>query len=134
MRNKDQIGGNLYMSKRCIKYGAELEDQAIFCDECGAKQETITSKPEEGTGEPLIPTQPNGQKNSMKQSGMGIVSFVLGIISVMTFGAFFLPEILGIIFGILGRQDKTKKIGMATAGFVLSLLSVVMWLFLLGTV
>lgn len=52
------------MSKRCIKCGAELEDQAIFCDECGAKQETITSKPEEGTGEPLIPTQPNGQKTA----------------------------------------------------------------------
>jgi Predicted membrane-bound mannosyltransferase len=126
MRDKDQIGGNLYMSKLCIKCGAELEDQAIFCDECGAKQETITNKSEE----PLTQRQLNEQKNNMKQSGMGIVSFILGIISVMTFGVFFLPEILGIIFGILGRQDKTKKTGMATTGFVLSLLAVVMWLFL----
>ena len=126
MRDKDQIGGNLYMSKLCIKCGAELEDQAIFCDECGAKQKTITNKSEE----PLTQRQLNEQKNNMKQSGMGIVSFILGIISVMTFGVFFLPEILGIIFGILGRQDKTKKTGMATTGFVLSLLAVVMWLFL----
>ncbi len=87
MRDKDQIGGNLYMSKLCIKCGAELEDQAIFCDECGAKQETITNKSEE----PLTQRQLNEQKNNMKQSGMGIVSFILGIISVMTFGVFFLP-------------------------------------------
>ena len=26
------------MSKRCVKCGVELEDSAIFCDECGEKQ------------------------------------------------------------------------------------------------
>ena len=27
------------MSKKCIYCGAELEDDALFCDECGKKQE-----------------------------------------------------------------------------------------------
>ena len=26
------------MSKWCVECGAELEDDAIFCDECGSKQ------------------------------------------------------------------------------------------------
>ena len=26
------------MSKKCIKCGAELDDIAVFCDECGTKQ------------------------------------------------------------------------------------------------
>ena len=28
------------MSKKCMKCGAELEDNAFFCDECGAQQAT----------------------------------------------------------------------------------------------
>ena len=27
------------MSKKCIKCGAELEENAVFCDECGMKQD-----------------------------------------------------------------------------------------------
>ena len=26
------------MSKKCISCGVELEDEAVFCDECGAQQ------------------------------------------------------------------------------------------------
>lgn len=29
------------MSKKCIYCGAELEDDALFCDECGKKQELV---------------------------------------------------------------------------------------------
>ncbi len=29
------------MSKKCVYCGAELEDDAIFCDECGKKQELV---------------------------------------------------------------------------------------------
>lgn len=29
------------MSKKCIYCGAELEDDALFCDECGKKQESV---------------------------------------------------------------------------------------------
>ena len=29
---------SMTMSKKCIQCGAELEDEAMFCDECGAKQ------------------------------------------------------------------------------------------------
>ena len=33
------------MSKKCIYCGAELEDDALFCDECGKKQE-LAKEPE----------------------------------------------------------------------------------------
>lgn len=31
------------MSKFCMKCGAMLEDDAVFCDECGARQENQVS-------------------------------------------------------------------------------------------
>lgn len=37
------------MSKKCIYCGAELEDDALFCDECGKKQELAKIKPIKGT-------------------------------------------------------------------------------------
>lgn len=30
------------MAKKCISCGAELEDDVMFCDKCGAKQEVVT--------------------------------------------------------------------------------------------
>lgn len=113
------------MSKICIKCGTELEDNAIFCDECGVKQTPIENK----TVEPTRPIQAqSGVKDTKKkQSGMGIASFILGLLGVLTFGVLYVPEILGIIFGILGRRDTTKKTGLATAGLVLSFLAAAMW-------
>lgn len=32
------------MSKRCIECGAELEEKAMFCDECGAKQDSLEAE------------------------------------------------------------------------------------------
>lgn len=109
------------MSKICIKCGAELEDDAIFCDECGTR---LASEPRDGADVHLNQGGSSNAETKKKQSVMGIVSFIMGIIGVLTLGTLYLPEILG----ILGRRDKTKKIGMATAGLVLSLIAAAMWL------
>lgn len=119
------------MSKICIKCGAELEDDAIFCDECGEKQIIEQPKVEQ--------IQENQQKKinisvdvneKQKHSGFGIASLILGILSIITLGGLFIPEILGIIFGIIGIRDKTKKHGLAIAGLVTSIIGLIILILL----
>lgn len=118
------------MSKFCVKCGAELEDHAAFCDDCGAQQ--VTSNP------PPIPEQgyqpsmhTSSPENTAKHSGFGITALVLGIISFLTIGILIIPEILGIIFGIIGLLDKPKKTSLAIAGLVLSIFSILLFILFL---
>jgi len=57
---------------------------------------------------------------------MNIASFVLGLVSILGGSLLcFVPPILGIIFGILGRKEPENK-GLGTAGIVLSAISLVL--------
>ena len=65
---------------------------------------------------------------------MAVASLVLGIVSIMIgvfFGSFGLVGgvigIVGIILGVQGKKDPAKK-GMATAGFVCSIIGTVLCL------
>lgn len=122
------------MSKKCVNCGTELEEGAVFCDECGTQQ--IVSKSSEGNN--IQAAQKNFQQNvvsqstaQMKNSGMGIASFVLGIVSICTFGCLFIPEILVIIFGIMAICDKNTKHGLAIGGLVMSVIAALVVLLLL---
>lgn len=128
------------MSKVCKQCGSELEDNALFCDECGARVE-IENKQEEinvqvttqatenqniGVAQQKVndsvvkqPTQ--SQNETKKQSGLGIVGFIFGILSFLSCGVFYIPEILGIVFCCVALSDKTKKHGLAVAGLILSI-------------
>lgn len=64
----------------------------------------------------------------MTNSGMGIASLVLGITSLTGLGAVFIPSILGLIFGIVGKRDKQHKTELATVGIVLSVISIILWI------
>ncbi len=112
------------MSKYCIKCGAELEDNAMFCDDCGAQQ-MMQSAPIKEVASNQVKMS-NADNKKMKESGYGIASLVLGIISVLTLGALFLPELLGIIFGICGLRDKSKKTSLALTGLILSIVATVL--------
>ena len=116
------------MSKKCVNCGAELEDGAVFCDECGIQQTVLQTFGVNG----VQSVQNNLQQNivsqsasatQMKNSGMGIASFVLGIVSICTFGCLFVPEILGIIFGIMAICNKNVKHGLAIGGLVMSVIA-----------
>lgn len=117
------------MSKTCIKCGAELEENAIFCDECGARQTAATDGAADASDISSNKEKSEEYENKEKSQALGTISFVMGIFSIVTLGAFYLPVILGLICGILGRQDKTKNHGLATAGFVLSLIAAAMIVF-----
>lgn len=109
------------MGKKCIQCGAELENEAMFCDECGAPQ-TVEKGKSVGI-----------QKESveLKSSGMAIVSCICGVISICTFGILFVPEILGIVFGIISLKTKNVKHGLDTAGLVLSIVAIIIFVLLM---
>lgn len=112
------------MSKFCSKCGTELEDNAVFCDECGAKQVEEQVAYSQQTQVQLN----NGNdviENKKQQSGFGIASFIFGILSIVTLGTFCFPEIIGIVFGITALKDKTKKHGLAKAGLIMSIIATV---------
>ena len=128
------------MSKYCMKCGAKLNDDAAFCDECGAKQINFSndtaSKSNTGSHSDMnVEKQfsyiPKEIPKPQQHSGFGIVSFIFGIVSIITAGAFVIPEIIGLVFGYLGTRDASKKQGLGKAGMILSILSIVILLVIL---
>ena len=67
----------------------------------------------------------------MKQSGFGIASLVLGIVSILLacVGVGIFPAILGFIFAIIGLISKNRKHGTAIAGLICSIVGAVFFLF-----
>ena len=68
-----------------------------------------------------------------QQSGLGVASLVLGIIALLTSCIFIgiLPAILSLIFSIITLCQKRYKKGMAIAGLVLSICSMILLILLL---
>lgn len=146
------------MSKKCIQCGAELEDNAFFCDECGVQQATPKSTPSSTQGQVLqgnvkfpstnqivqgveggvnrTPVNSGAQTANLspdmiKNSAVGIASFVLGIIAICTFGLFVIPAILSIIMGIIAIKDPGVKHGLPVAGLLMSVISFIILIILM---
>lgn len=146
------------MRKICIRCGAVLDDNALFCDDCGAKQDIsqIEQESKENVAEvdaaeigkevQSLPTasveevreeavleaneQPykipvTVEEPELKQSKIGIVALVMGVIAIVSLGSFIVFDILGIIFGIVGMRKKDSKTGFAKAGLILSIIATV---------
>ncbi len=137
------------MSKKCIQCDAELEENALFCDECGAQQEipetTASSAKEQVSQIPStnqivqrvealvdrIPINSGSQPANLdpdmtKNSVGGITSFVLGIIAICSLGLTVIPAVLSIIMGILAIKDPSAKHGLPVAGLIMSVISFVL--------
>ena len=69
-----------------------------------------------------------------RNSGLGIASLVLGIISVVSFGVLFIPEILSLVFGIITIDNKNYKHTIAIIGVVLSIIAFIILAVLMYTV
>lgn len=128
------------MSKKCIKCGAELEDIAVFCDECGTKQivqltgtenentsSKVKQKKSSASAQTLRPEEALIYSNSVekKNSALGIASLILGIISIISCGALIIPELIGLIIGLIDLKNSNYKHPLAIAGITLSILSIV---------
>ena len=113
------------MNKKCPRCGAEVDESAMFCDECGAAlaqqgTEQISTRSTNNYSTSAVPA------SAMKHSGLGIASMVCGIIAICTFGAFFIPEIVGLILGIIAMGDKTKKHTFDIVGIVTSVMAFIL--------
>ena len=93
-----------FVAKNCIKCGTELEDYASFCNECGVPQQIENDFQYRINNE-----EKQGVYFEKRNSGLGIASLVLGIISVVSFGVLFIPEILSLVFGIITIDNKNYK-------------------------
>ncbi len=66
--------------------------------------------------------------------GFAIASLVLGILSVLTLSGFLVGAILAVSFAIAARDKETRKIhGMAKAGLILGIVSIVLLVIGVGT-
>lgn len=123
------------MSKKCVKCGTELEEGAVFCDECGAQQPAVQPQPIPNIQQPAHNYQLNQTNNivvtNKKKSGLGTASLVCGIIALCTMGSLLIPEVLGIVFGIIAIKDKPEKQGVPMAGLVTSIIALLLFIVIL---
>ncbi len=62
-----------------------------------------------------------------KQNGLGIAGFTISLISLLVFPLFL--GALGLTFSSLGMSNETPKKGLATAGLIISIVSIVFGIF-----
>lgn len=135
------------MSKICISCGCVLDDNAIFCDECGVSQQTaqedcrnIYSNQLEESDSPVEShvQEENLSVNQMQDRDLvvnqtktkniwatvlGVISLVAGIISIVTIGIYIIPEFLAIVCGLLSKRDG-RKTKLGKIGFVCGIISI----------
>lgn len=87
------------------------------------KEETIGTVPPQAT---VVDTSVQKKDNS---KGMAIASLVLGIVSFFCCGP--ISAVVGIVLGVISRKNNPTENGMATAGIVLSVIALVLWVVLL---
>ena len=143
------------MSKKCINCGAELDDDQLFCDDCGTKQ-IVDSQPKTKKQEPT-PTQKATVTEADKQAviqakadakkeekarkreerknnpkHLAIISLILGIVSYLSILAIIVPivtSVLGIVLGFFGLKSEKKK--TAISGIAVSISFIVFFIAIL---
>lgn len=75
----------------------------------------------------LVEKKELAQKRAIENEGKGpaIVSLILGIVSIVTGGMFIIPAVIGLIVSNRGKKQG-KKLSIAKAGFILSIISLVL--------
>ena len=135
---------------KCPNCGNEIENGALFCDECCAKvsAQTNTESDNEVKTSPQINLYDQlsaGAQNinaqnqgSMQQNIYGqavpnkkakgprvleVISLIFGIFSIITLGCFLLPQIVAIVCGVLCKDEQGKRTKLANVGFILGIIS-----------
>lgn len=99
----------------CKKCGASMTDGSLFCPACGARVEKE---------EPVKAAEACAASvaDKARMQNFSVASMVLGILGMVF--PFFVLSILAIVFGcVSGKLNGGRKNGMATAGFVLGIVS-----------
>ena len=119
------------MAKKCPNCGELMDDNSVFCSNCGTKVDII--QPEQNTNESIE----NTESETVPVNGFSIAGFVLSVIPL--FGiTIMIPfisminlivmPILSLIFSIIGLKKRDPKdnigkifsiIGLSIAGFTI---------------
>jgi hypothetical protein len=109
----------------------------------GQPQYPQQGQPQYQQGQPQYPQYQQGQPQygyaQRRTNGMSVASLVLGIVGLLLFGFFMIPNILAIIFGFVGisqinraPQGALGGKGLAIAGIVMGLLGVLFFILALA--
>lgn len=137
------------MSKKCLFCGSVLDDEALFCDDCGKKQEAmvqneVTMKeqaPPLGAQtyyneRPSVQSMPGSFASAPMQAKpkdnstvFAWVGFALGIASYVLFFPLMLPTAItgtvGLVFSIMGVRSSKK--GIAIVSIVLNAIALLIF-------
>jgi len=73
----------------------------------------------------------NIQAASSGAGAMAIIALIAGILSIVTFGSFFLPQIVAIVCAVLSKKNNGKMSGIAKAGFITGIIGAVLCLLII---
>ncbi|MDE6201244.1 MAG: zinc ribbon domain-containing protein [Clostridiales bacterium] len=121
----------------CKNCGTHISDDSKFCYKCGTPTHIAEQKdqiaandydpfdfPPTASYNPAPTPQPRPQPQAQHQPQQQTSAADEGIYGLLGFVFAFLIPILGLIFSIIGMSKK-KNNGLATAGFVLSLVVII---------
>ncbi len=121
---------------KCTNCGFEFSE-GIFCPECGFKNSDGNKKENSNNIEPQKSLESNAAIEfhsdgniTGKSNGFATASLIMGIISILTVGILFIPEVLGIIFAFVSKKGGSM-IGKAKAGLICSIVSIVILIVLM---
>ena len=107
-----------------------VQKDATFCPNCGTKTESETAQQSQDTHHPHdefnphLPPHPYHTDPHPAQ-GLATASMIMGILGLTILGA--LGGILGLIFALVARSQGNRS-GQATAGLVMSIISLALWI------
>lgn len=126
----------------CKNCGKEIEDNSNFCIYCGAdlteKPSTFDQQCQSQQGQQYQQEQQwqnqQGQQPQIENQGkinaFGIAGFVVSLLSLWLGVYFCIASIIGVVFGGVGvskSKECTSCNGLAVAGLVIGIISLVFW-------
>ena len=112
----------------CIKCGQEINENAVFCTYCGAEQKKVIFQ--ESASEVIITKEVEPTVTEEKKgNALGIVSMILGILSVLCCAGGCMGFIFSIVATVLAIVEKSKNgkmSGMALAGLITGIAGIVL--------
>jgi hypothetical protein len=112
----------------CSKCGAQRSNGDLFCRKCGSQFSDAIPMP---TPTPATTTQPRqNEVVTKRKSGFAVASLILGIVGLIISPCLIFGLVFGAMaLGLTGKNHQLSGRGMAVAGFIISLVGIISWVF-----
>ncbi len=113
----------------CSSCGSELDNDAVFCTNCGARNDNVFgSDPVDPIGNDYYEQYPNEQgyytdpyETNTGSKNFAIISLVAGILSIpcsVGICVGMIPSVAAIVLGLISFKKQENATGMAMAGII----------------